>query len=147
MVSMSAPPFLQYWDSAQPQEEVIEQEVEPQPLFPEAIPVPERLHTTPSEITQTQPTTAGGEREVMSQHSLPEVKYVVLVVPLYAVFTCLSICREKVSRKPKRLARSQIPTKPVEMPDGIESLDVQVCVHLGIIPTLGSFLIWNAWFI
>ena len=38
------------------------------------------------------------------------------------------VCREKVvSRKPRRLARSQIPTKPVEMPAGIESLDVQVC--------------------
>lgn len=38
------------------------------------------------------------------------------------------VYREKViSRKPRRLARSQIPTKPVEMPAGIESLDVQVC--------------------
>ena len=35
-------------------------------------------------------------------------------------------CRDKVPRKPKRLARSQIPKKPVEMPAGIESLDVQV---------------------
>lgn len=32
-----------------------------------------------------------------------------------------------MARKPKRLARSQIPKKPVEMPAGIESLDVQVC--------------------
>ena len=30
------------------------------------------------------------------------------------------------SKRSKRLARSQIPTKPVEMPAGIESLDVQV---------------------
>ena len=35
-----------------------------------------------------------------------------------------------ISRKPKRLARSQIPTKPVEMPAGIESLDVQVSVFV-----------------
>ena len=37
-----------------------------------------------------------------------------------------------ISRKPRRLARSQIPTKPVEMPAGIESLDVQVCFYLAM---------------
>ena len=35
-----------------------------------------------------------------------------------------------ISRKPRRLARSQIPTKPVEMPAGIESLEVQVCLFI-----------------
>lgn len=46
------------------------------------------------------------------------------------IYISLESFREKVTRKPKRLARSQIPTKPVEMPGGIDSLDVQVLYML-----------------
>lgn len=36
-------------------------------------------------------------------------------------------------KKSKRLARSRIPSKPVEMPGGVESLDLEVCSHLQIL--------------
>ena len=47
---------------------------------------------------------------------------------VYLALICVYYREKVASRKPKRLARSQIPTKPVEMPAGIESLDVQVCL-------------------
>lgn len=120
--------FVQYWVAEEPQDET-EHEVtsELQPVFPEAIPGQEILHSTPSEITPSLPSTGSGERDPSVQQTPSESRYICTVYQLLGCNYVLRwIRRDKVPRKPKRLARSQIPKKPVEMPAGIESLDVQV---------------------
>ena len=69
--------YIQYWEADEPQEDTEQEEVvsELQPVFPEAIPGQEILHSTPSEITPSLPSTGSVDRDPSVQQTPSESRY------------------------------------------------------------------------